>query len=423
MSATLAYAFRYKMKFLREDGPGKEARLPVLICMILNKNQRNRVEEDLATIAEQTGIGRARVMEATQWLADRGAIYNVPMKHRVGSERVHGNQKVWQLTGMIWLDGGICVYLLMNKKSIESMIDELKNLGAEELVDLFSGTETVLNSPSEGGLGTENEPNLSTESEGKKTGKRTKKHDLGTDSGDLPFKDQDSLKTESSASDDAFDSAPGGAYDTPQIAEVFGDEDDETSIEEASPQSPNSAAPLSPKARKRDPIFDIITRRGFRLDPDKLPNATSANFGGRIGKVKKAMLAAYPDLTPEQVGGMYAALYKAMPNLTGLRDADKTMDYLHEYMQTGTIKPVLVEKSKQPANQVTGSDLRASGFDPNFRSKDNARRTYFRAEMDKLDFPPGFREHLEETYWKTATRDHINGQSILLRLQAWERAE
>ena len=100
--ATWDYEFTKYAHHFSQKGPGREARLIVLKMLTLHINRRNRAWPSPETLAKETGYGRARVIEALQWLVEKGAIYNVPVSHRVGEEaRLHGNKAVWQITGMM----------------------------------------------------------------------------------------------------------------------------------------------------------------------------------------------------------------------------------------------------------------------------------------------------------------------------------
>lgn len=185
------------------------------------------------------------------------------------------------------------------------------------------------------------------------------------------------------------------------------------------PPLPLPASGEGERQRKRDPIFDTIVRRGFKFDPLTMKKEDAD--GGWVGKTRSELLRIKPDLTPEYLNAMYDAYYAAYPQVEKLRDTVRTVTYLREFMQTGTIKPTIREnrnvQARQPANLVTNNIRRA--FDPDFRAMKNRSTSYFRNEVDMLDVPADFKAHLEETYWKATSKQFISGQSIAFRLDRW----
>ena len=132
---------RHYLKFIRTDGKKKryEARLDVLMHLILSANLRLRAWPGIETIMKDTDFKRAAVVEALDWWEKRGAIYNVPADKRVGKERdLHGNKKLWQLTGLMEIEGCVVEYLLIPDEHRESIIEEIKSHGREDVIALFS---------------------------------------------------------------------------------------------------------------------------------------------------------------------------------------------------------------------------------------------------------------------------------------------
>ncbi len=158
MSATLNYQLADQLKHFRDPGAGKEARLPVLMYLVLRANIRQRCWPNAETIAQDTGIGKPRVLNALQWLADQGAIYHVPPAKRVGSEkRPRASRHVYQLTGIIQLDAAPVEYLYLTPEARADMIEELARLGADEVVRLYDGSPSVAEDERDG---TDSEPHV-----------------------------------------------------------------------------------------------------------------------------------------------------------------------------------------------------------------------------------------------------------------------
>ena len=86
MTSTLNWKLRDYLHAICEPGDGREARLDVLIGLILHADQRNRTWVGEERLANETGFNTARVSAAINWLFEHGAIYNVPFKYRVGRD-------------------------------------------------------------------------------------------------------------------------------------------------------------------------------------------------------------------------------------------------------------------------------------------------------------------------------------------------
>lgn len=151
--AMFSYQFKTQLGMLREAGEGKEARLPVLMWLVLSANNRNRAWAKADTIAEQIGHRRAGVLAALQWLADHKAIVNVQPKYRQGREaQISTRSPVWQLTGVLEVDGAFHEYLHMPKQARQDAISELQAMGEDEIaiaLDL-DDAESTDNGPSIG---------------------------------------------------------------------------------------------------------------------------------------------------------------------------------------------------------------------------------------------------------------------------------
>jgi hypothetical protein len=104
---------------------------------------------------KDTGFSsKAAIAGALAWLFERGAIYNVPPKFRVNREAGLPMQKyVFQLTGIINLDGWVQYLYFKNLEEVEDMIQEWKSIGWECPVS------------AEFYIGSQSEPNIGSQSE------------------------------------------------------------------------------------------------------------------------------------------------------------------------------------------------------------------------------------------------------------------
>lgn len=133
--------------YIRSDGDKQayEARIPVLLHLILSANANLRCFVGIQALCRDTGFTNKPITEALQWLQDHGAIYNVPKEQRVGAEkRLHANKKVWQLTGILKVAEGIIDYLYTGdensdtKNQFETLVAQLKENAPDEIINLFN---------------------------------------------------------------------------------------------------------------------------------------------------------------------------------------------------------------------------------------------------------------------------------------------
>ena len=125
--------------FRAEEGAGSTLRFDVLMSLVGRANMRLRCWPSVETLIENLGVSdRTALTAVLKWLADHGAIYNVPKDKRVGKEKWLLPQKyVFQLTGIIKLGDTVMEYILMQEGERETVIDELTELGAEYAVELY----------------------------------------------------------------------------------------------------------------------------------------------------------------------------------------------------------------------------------------------------------------------------------------------
>jgi len=128
MSATLNWELRKHLKDLRDDG-----RLAVLTALILHSNIRMRCWVSVDLLVEETGWSRPLVSKAKAWLAEQGAFVLVPFRKRVDEEvSLPRRQHVYQLTGMMVIDGKPIKYLFMNPETEAAITALVSNSKAGE---------------------------------------------------------------------------------------------------------------------------------------------------------------------------------------------------------------------------------------------------------------------------------------------------
>jgi len=153
MGIVLGYALRKHLgKFREGQGSGAEARWPVLTALMLHANIRMRAWPTVETLMGETGFNNKTVISgALQWLFESGAIYNVPYSKREGGELLLAPRKyVFQLNGIMQIDGVVFPYIYNDEEHRVGMMNELNLIGevAEYAVDLYSeflgkGTDSV----------------------------------------------------------------------------------------------------------------------------------------------------------------------------------------------------------------------------------------------------------------------------------------
>lgn len=396
--------FKHYLNAIRSEGGGRtEARFPILFALALYANQRNRAWPDPETLAADTGYGYARVIDALQWLADRGAIYNVPADKRSGAEKkVRANKHIYQLTGLIRINGQTVPYQYMLEEEQQHMLEEIVTLGGEEIVALLKsppnsreiGTEIEPIRPSE--IGTEIEPIIAK--------KGAKKGRIGTIKNDLPLyevnKDK-KIKEEVFAADAAGadlemenkslleDSATApianeGNKGLLAISEKKSGtrEESQTTVNRAnSPITPPIAPPpplpifgrqpisdaefaTLKKTDQRTAIFSVICWRSYGTDPSISPR------GGIEDSILKALLTAYPTLTPNELNNAYDAYSVANEGSAMLRAKEKLVKMVDEFRQKGRIDSPIKRDSKGggQAQQRTQAGFHNRFDAPNFES-------------------------------------------------------
>jgi hypothetical protein len=126
---------------IRADGNKKkmsEARNPIMLYLIMAANTRLRTWYGVEAIMKDTGYSKSVVSSALAYLQSVGAMYNVPIEHRVGTEKnIHGNRKVWQLTGIMAIGSDIIDYLYIKDSDRESAYQEIAEHAPDEVKALY----------------------------------------------------------------------------------------------------------------------------------------------------------------------------------------------------------------------------------------------------------------------------------------------
>jgi len=146
------WALRSYLKEFREgsDNPNSkhDARLYVLITLILHANNRLRCWPSTDTLCEETGYNSPSVVEARDWLLERKAIILVPYDKREGLEKeLPPRQFVYQLTGAMVTKQGIRPYLAMSDEAADQLKSELEALDFKVSETETSQTKTFVSTP------------------------------------------------------------------------------------------------------------------------------------------------------------------------------------------------------------------------------------------------------------------------------------
>lgn len=127
MSVTLNWNLRDALAIL-----GEGHRLNVLIALALRSNGRMRCFPSLDTLVADTGKSISVVNEAKKWLKAHGAFALVPYKLRVDEEKkLPVRQHVYQLTGILKIDGKVIPYLYLSPESLQAISDVIDTYVSE----------------------------------------------------------------------------------------------------------------------------------------------------------------------------------------------------------------------------------------------------------------------------------------------------
>jgi len=147
MSAkVIHWDFLKNTRILRQDGgPGSTIRLDMLLNLIGHANAHNRCWPSISTISKETGISdRNGIIAALDWLEEHDAIFRVPNDLRYSEEhRLNSKKTVYEITGIVVVEGHIFPYLLMNEDEMAkamSFVDDIRD-GFVEVPDDDPGDE------------------------------------------------------------------------------------------------------------------------------------------------------------------------------------------------------------------------------------------------------------------------------------------
>jgi len=265
--------------FRAGHGAGKEARLPVLLYLLLRCNKHLRCWPDVETIARETGIGKPRIVEALAWLVAHQAVMYVPVAKRTGHEqKLRKNRRIYQLTGVITLNEQPIEYLFLSAEERQQLLSELARLEATEILALW---QSSLNAPVAEQMGSDSEEAIGSENVQNKA-------QNGSDSEDIElYPDQTPLQELNLSARDRAGTAP--VSPTPIH-----------SVQATMPPLPAHLETPPHSATPSPALFEVICQQGFKLDPRQLPvdpDTGKALDGGRIGKIRRAVLRLYPTIT------------------------------------------------------------------------------------------------------------------------------
>lgn len=137
----LHWKLRQNLKHLKNDGL-----LNVLTCLILHADNTLRAWPKKKTIEAETDYGSTVVSAAIRRLQEMDAIILVPQTKRIGKQkRLPLTRNVYQLTGVLTIDGETTEYLHLSPEGWENVRQQLRDLQEK--------------------LGSNNEPNEGPESE------------------------------------------------------------------------------------------------------------------------------------------------------------------------------------------------------------------------------------------------------------------
>lgn len=144
--ATLHWALRAHLKDLRDDG-----RLALLTALILHANIRMRCWASTDLLISETGWSRVPVVAAKKWLGEHGAFVLVPFRKRVDEElKLPRRQHVYQLTGILRLDGETVPYLFLSPEAVsavEAAVQAAESIPAKSLPSKSSVGKSLASKP------------------------------------------------------------------------------------------------------------------------------------------------------------------------------------------------------------------------------------------------------------------------------------
>lgn len=264
MSTALHFDLKKTMPVLNKDN-----RLNVLIFLVLSANTRNRCWPGMDLIAARaTNKNLEMATRAKNWLIEHGAIELVPYEKRWDGEEkaLPRRQHIYQLTGVLVLEGQITSYLHVGKTDV-------------------SPRETSPGEISAGG-----NQSISTIED-------VSIEEVTTTVG-VPSGTEDNLPLSSSSNDS------GWAKDSPVPEE-----------RETAPNPQFVAPPPSPSDKAvRAELWKLVCERSFYIPYENGETKVAKGLAGRIGKIASGLMDM--GITPQMLEGFYDYWGKHRTSLT-----------------------------------------------------------------------------------------------------------
>lgn len=322
MIITLHWDVKKFMKGMSASEKGsKMARLHVLVYLMACANQRCRCWPSIPRMADETGISASTINEAKEWLITHKALAIVPFDKREGKERaISHRQNVYQLTGVVEIEGKLWSYMLMN--------DEIKAAIEEELKDLNF--------------------DVNVNSERLESDRSNSAKEVSTNSSQGSTNKNLSVANNATGGDSNLDT---GSKESPMQQTA------QTNHKDPSP--PLAPAPLPRKPRQRDPIFDAVAEHIFgvtdpairlTMQPDETPNdkkqrKTTNTLVGVIKSWLKREIDYIPygksskqvgyigegEIKPEHIAKFAAWYRRKNPNASMVTDGEKFVNQWRKY--------------------------------------------------------------------------------------------
>ncbi len=347
--------FRKHLKHFRPDG-----RLHVLMSIYLHKNIRLRSWPSNELIHDETDLSSASVSKAIKWLSDIHAIMLVPYGKRVGDEKKLAKRKhIYQLTGVMKIDGKFRPYLNLSPEGWSGIIQEIKELNENADAELMAELDCLqakhlqsecLPAKHEGIKALDSSEGNTNKSEGIKT-----LAPVGAAAVE-PSSDIDLLA-------EGIDVTPNPDEDatTPDF------DIEETPMPEVTPIPPPPNVPAHPPAPVAakfniDKVFDCVAWGSFGIKDMRAVNGN----GGRIGKLTSGLKRRYPGLEEKDIAAKSREFYKwfrsTYADISAPRDPSKFEERWIEWEQRDEAAPDAVPAVTYDDDEVHWVDLNETIF-------------------------------------------------------------
>lgn len=129
-------------KLREEPGSGRNVRHGVLTSLVMHADGNMRCFPGIRWIAKESGCQPGAAGSATEWLFRRKAIVAVPYDKRLPKEQhLEPHKYVFQLTGIIEINGQIIPTTFMSADQKANTVNHLRDLGCSELAALLENVE------------------------------------------------------------------------------------------------------------------------------------------------------------------------------------------------------------------------------------------------------------------------------------------